>query len=226
MVEIGPPPPLELVSMSQPVAGWAKLADVAAATQLALAEEISMPSLGKAPENEASEANLVPHDSEVSQESTGSEYLCLSKEQLRQRGAEIGYRVSIHPSAIIENPEKLTLGDDVKIGPGVCILAAGGVTIGDRTILGPGSRILSSVPFIPSGTRRVSEQRSRNVKILIHEDACIGAGVTVLPGTEIGGGCVIEPNIVARGYIQFFKLVRSFDRTKHLNRTSPIDPGW
>ena len=153
-------------------------------------------------------------------------YQCLSNEELRERGAKIGYRVTIHPSAIIENPEKLCLEDDVQIGPGVCIRAAGGVSIGERTILGPGARVLSSVPTIPCGVRQIRKYRQRNVKITIMEDAYIGPGVTVMPGAQICTGTVVESNAVVKGYIQPYKLLRSNCHVKHLNRTSPIDKGW
>lgn len=185
-----------------------------------------MPSLGKKEEKEAAHADLVVEDSESPVEPLVPQFHCPSKENLRQRGATLGYRVSIHPSAIIENPEKLTLGDDVQIGPGVCIDASGSVRIGDRTILGPGVRILSSVPFIPSGNRRIFEHKARQVKVEIHEDTFIGSGAIVLPGTEICVGCVVEPNIVVTRYCQPYSIVRTPSSVRHLSRNEQIDPGW
>ena len=127
--------------------------------------------------------------------------------QLRDAGARIGRGVTIHPSATIDNPEKLVLGDEVKIGPGVRLLAAGGITIGARTIIEPGVQVLSSTPRIPTDGKRIMENGLRIEKVHIGEDALLGANAVVMPGTHIGEGAVAGPNCLAQNNIVHYKVV-------------------
>ncbi|NOZ41051.1 MAG: hypothetical protein GXP24_12625 [Planctomycetes bacterium] len=128
-------------------------------------------------------------------------------EQMRRDGAQIGDRVSIHPAAIIDHPEKLILGDDVQIGPGVCLNCAGGIEIGARTILEAGALILSTTPRIPTDGSRIAENGVRNELVRISEDVLLGAGSVLKPGDYIGKGAILGPNCVVRFGLQEYKVV-------------------
>jgi maltose O-acetyltransferase len=128
-------------------------------------------------------------------------------ESLRKAGAHIGARVSIHATAYIDRPEKLTIGDDVQIGPRVTISGEETVRIGDRTIIGTGATILSSNHQIPDGARRIFDAGLRSCCVSIAEDAWIGPHAVVMPFVTVGMGAVIGAGCVANSDVWAYKVV-------------------
>ncbi len=75
--------------------------------------------------------------------------------------------------------------------------------IGDRVFLGPGTKVLNStyrldgyytVEHLPGGCNLIDYDSIR-----ICDDAYIGAGCTILPGSYIGEGAVVGSNSLVKG---------------------------
>lgn len=143
---------------------------------------------------------------------------CPLCEELRQLGAEIGERVSIHPDAKFDSPHGLVIEDDVQIGPDVRIDATAGVSIGARTIVSPGVLILSTNPIMPSGKTRISENLRRNRPVHIREDAWIGPGAILLPTSYVGAGAVVEAGLTLKYPVQTYRIARAPAPRSHQNR--------
>jgi carbonic anhydrase/acetyltransferase-like protein (isoleucine patch superfamily) len=99
------------------------------------------------------------------------------------------------------------VGRDVTIGHGAAIAATRSVVIGDRTRLGPFCVIMDTdfhgerARVGSKPTRDASVPSDGGAPIEIGSDVKIGAQVTVLRGSHIGDGAVIEPGSVVNGRI-------------------------
>jgi dTDP-4-amino-4,6-dideoxy-D-glucose acyltransferase len=143
----------------------------------------------------------------------------------------IGTNVSIHPSAILFNPEKLYLGSNVRIDC-FCVLSAGeeGIHIGDHVhlaagayIFGSGGKVvmedfsgLSSHVAIYTASDDYSEGYLTNPTVpekykkvargpvVLRKHVIIGSGSVLMPGVELGIGAAV-------GALSFvYKNVREF----------------
>ena len=112
--------------------------------------------------------------------------------------AELDDNCQIMDFAFIDAGKSLKLGKFSTVTWN-CIIEGGANTkIGDRVFLGPGTKILTStyelngyyaIEHIPDECRA-----TRYGDITIHDDAYLGANVTVLPGVTIGEGAVVGAN--------------------------------
>jgi maltose O-acetyltransferase len=93
----------------------------------------------------------------------------------------------------------LSVGNRVHIGTCCFINAEGGVDIGNNVMLGPGSKIWSINHSCDDTEIPMIEQGYVHKKVTIGNDVWIGANAIVLPGTEIGDGCVIAAGSVVTG---------------------------
>lgn len=105
---------------------------------------------------------------------------------LRLFGARIGRRVSIRPSAHIEIPWLLEIGDDVTIGDYAILYSLAPIRIGNRSII-------SQYAHLCAGTHDYTDHTFRLVRqpITIGDDVWIGADVFVGPGVTIGALTVV-----------------------------------
>lgn len=103
---------------------------------------------------------------------------------------------------------RLRIGERVVIASDVTINLDGEVTIGDACSIGPFVRIYTGTHGIGPGSRRMAP--GINPKpVKIGSGSWLGLGTTVLPGVEIGEGCVVgagsvvssdlEPHMYATG---------------------------
>jgi len=83
--------------------------------------------------------------------------------------------------------------DDVEFGPMCYIQAEGGVVIGKGVKIGACVKILT-IENADGGVERC-------MRVQIDEGVVIGAGVLILPGTNIGKGSIIAPGAVVVGDI-------------------------
>lgn len=105
---------------------------------------------------------------------------------LRAFGATIGKRVRIRPSARIEIPWNLTIGDDAIVGDHAILYSLGPITIGARAIV-------SQYAHLCAGTHDIA---SRSFKLLrlpitIGAEAWIATEAFVGPGVEVGRQSVL-----------------------------------
>ncbi len=95
-----------------------------------------------------------------------------------------------------------TYGGWIEIGVYTCvnhfsfINGAGGVTIGDRVLIGPHCVILSADHHFERSDQPIVAQGLKLAPVVIEDDAYLGAGVIVLPGTRIGRGAVVGAGTV------------------------------
>jgi acetyltransferase-like isoleucine patch superfamily enzyme/acyl carrier protein len=91
----------------------------------------------------------------------------------------------------------LTIGRDVQIGHGVAIACHERITIGHGVVLGP-YVMLMDTDFHEAGKH---DEAGGTAPICIGNFARLGARVTVLRGSTIGEGAIVEPGSVVKGDI-------------------------
>lgn len=115
------------------------------------------------------------------------------------RKCKVGANIKIFPPFYIEHSEFLKFDEYCHVGPGAFIVAKGGVVIGNNAILAPNVSIWSyshdynsqiSVPY--GGADKLGEVR-------IGANVWIGYGAIILPGTNLGEGCVVGAGAVVKG---------------------------
>lgn len=105
---------------------------------------------------------------------------------LRLFGAKIGKNVRIRPTAKIEIPWNVSIGDNSVIGDDAIIYSLGRVTIGQRVVV-------SQYAHLCAGTH---DARLRSFPLLkppitIGDDAWIAADAFVGPGVTVGSGAIL-----------------------------------
>lgn len=103
-------------------------------------------------------------------------------------------RVPTKHGWVVMYTEGFKNGIGTDIGFGTSIQAQSGVEIGDRAEIGPGCRILSVSTISPTG-------ESLSGKVIIGEDAMIGANAVVMPGVTIGKGAIVGALSLVKGDI-------------------------
>ncbi len=97
----------------------------------------------------------------------------------------------IYGRIYIQNPDKLILGDYVRIGSGAFFHSLGGIKIGDNTWISRNLLIYSenhninSTSFIPYDDTYIYKP------VTIGNSVWIGMNVTITPGVTIGDGAII-----------------------------------
>jgi galactoside O-acetyltransferase len=143
----------------------------------------------------------------------------------------IGTNVSIHPSAILFNPEKLYLGSNVRIDC-FCLLSAGedGIHIGDHVHIAAGSYIFGSggkveledfaglssrvaiytasddytEGYLTNPTVPEKYKKVTRGPVALRKHVIIGSGSVIMPGVELAIGAAV-------GALTFvYKNVRDF----------------
>lgn len=100
--------------------------------------------------------------------------------------------------------ERLVVGKRVSVNSDVIINAMGGVTIGDDVVISDRCLIYSANYKYRDSMMgdEVNDHVLRPVKI--NSKVWLGAGTIVLPGVEIGGGCVIGAgSVVTKDCVPF-----------------------
>ena len=113
----------------------------------------------------------------------------------------VGLRVDV-----INSHAKLNIGQDVQINDYCHIGVAESIIIGDRTIIGSkvliidhshGNMFRSCINSSPSISPIARPLESAPVKI--GKNCWIGEGVNILPGSDIGNGCIVAAGAVLSG---------------------------
>ncbi|MDP5076770.1 MAG: putative colanic acid biosynthesis acetyltransferase [Nonlabens sp.] len=105
---------------------------------------------------------------------------------LRCFGAKVGSKVIIRPTARLQFPWKVKLGDYCWIGDDVVLYSLGEIEIGANTVI-------SQRSYICTGTHdmNVPSFDIYSLKIIIEEQCWIATDVFVAPGVTIGRGTVV-----------------------------------
>ncbi|OCW95471.1 hypothetical protein A9168_02075 [Macellibacteroides sp. HH-ZS] len=124
-----------------------------------------------------------------------------------------GTRIS--SSAYITEKHKLNIGDNVWINHNVRIDASGGVTIGEGCQIGYNSMILSHSSHMAirlNGSEYVKMDIDERIgyihnPVSIGDYTFIGGGSAVMPGINIGRGCVVGVNSVVTKDVPDYAIV-------------------
>lgn len=114
---------------------------------------------------------------------------------LRAFGAKVSMHASIHPSAKIDYPWRLTMGDRSSLGEKAWAYCLNSIAIGENTCIGKDVYLLT-------GSHDISSPNFNLVTkpITIGDGVWIATGSTVLPGvhlgdlTVVGAGSVVVKN--------------------------------
>lgn len=115
-----------------------------------------------------------------------------------RRAADIGPGVRMAPNVSLRNGERIKIGAYAHIGSHCSLWAGdsvGRITLGRHALLGPEVFITASNYETEPGTP-VMDQPKRERDVVIGDDVWLGARVVVVPGVEIGDGCIIGASSV------------------------------
>ena len=119
------------------------------------------------------------------------------------RSIRVGRNPSISPNVAFANPERISIGDNVRLGVRCMIWAGparGRVVIGDDVMFGPEVMITASSYRYDDG-QPVTDQAMDEADVVIGNDVWIGTRAVLLPGARIGDGAIIAAHAVVRGEV-------------------------
>jgi acetyltransferase-like isoleucine patch superfamily enzyme len=124
------------------------------------------------------------------------------------RQIRMGLSPAISPDAIFSGPERISFGNNIRIGSRTHIWAgpsSGRIAIGDDVLIGPDVMITAASYRFNDGSP-VTDQVMDEGDINIGNDVWLGAKVVVLPGVSIGDGAIIGASAVVSRSIPAFAI--------------------
>ena len=121
---------------------------------------------------------------------------------LRCFGANVGRKVHIYPSARIEIPWNLRIGDEASLGENVLVYSLGPVDIGPRTTVSHNAHLCAG-----SHDYRNPRLPLLRLPIRIGADAWICAQSFIGPGVVVGDGAVVGAAAVVTGPVDGWTVV-------------------
>jgi len=143
--------------------------------------------------------------------------------------ARLGDGVIVEAGVLIFHPENIEIGDDVyvghhailkayyrntmKIGSGTWIgqqcffHSAGGLEIGKNVGIGPGVKIITSYHDGEDVSKPILHTPLVFKRVMIEDDADIGAGTVILPGVTVGKGAQVGAGAVVCNDVEPFTVV-------------------
>jgi len=104
-----------------------------------------------------------------------------------------GDDVRISPTASFRNGERISLGSRCHVGDRCSLWAgdtSGRILVGEDALLGPGVFVTASNYVVPRGQPVIGQPHDEH-DVRIGARTWLGANVVVLPGVDIGDGCVV-----------------------------------
>lgn len=99
--------------------------------------------------------------------------------------------------AILTNPQNITIGKNSYINGGYIIATPGAkIVIGDDCLISYEVHIRTSMHNYSDRSVKIREQGSKEKDVIIGNDVWIGFGAQIMPGVNIGDGCVIGAGAV------------------------------
>jgi acetyltransferase-like isoleucine patch superfamily enzyme len=114
------------------------------------------------------------------------------------RRIRLGGDPAISPDVSFANPERIEIGDRARLGSRCHIWAGpekGRVLIGDDCLCGP-EVVITAAQYDFNRGSPVTAQPMTESDVVIGDDVWIGARAVILPGVQIGHGCVIGAGAV------------------------------
>ncbi|WP_439185734.1 acyltransferase [Carboxylicivirga taeanensis] len=113
-----------------------------------------------------------------------------------RRFKSCGANVVIENGSDFLNERYITLGDNVYIGPNAWLHAGGEIIINDGSIIGPRCKIYTLNHNYNSDIAIPYDDIIISKNVIINENVWIGGDVIILPGAEIGEGCIVAAGSV------------------------------
>ncbi|WP_254528739.1 MULTISPECIES: acyltransferase [unclassified Sphingobacterium] len=104
-------------------------------------------------------------------------------------------------------PENIQLGSNIYIGPNAEVNGLGGIIIKDGVIIGPNLIIHSANHNYKDSKYLPYDELFEFRKVIINENVWIGGNVIVVPGAEIGEGCIVGAGTVVSGKIPPLSII-------------------
>lgn len=117
------------------------------------------------------------------------------------------------PICRVETPSTVFIEENTRIRSGIQIVNSPEekVIIKKYSAIGPNCTIISgnhkSTVGVPHVLLGLSHINDRHTDIIIHEDVWIGTGVTILPGAEIGRGCIVAAGTIVSKPVPPYSVV-------------------
>lgn len=107
-----------------------------------------------------------------------------------------GENIRIHQGVRFRNVHRISVGNNVELGVDNFLQAGGDLIIMDNAMLGPGVKIWTVNHRFAETDRPISAQGYDRQRVIIGSNAWLGANVFVMPGVELGDGCVVSAGSV------------------------------
>lgn len=144
---------------------------------------------------------------------------------LAEEGVVLGNHVTIARYAILsctgiiaEKGKGIRIGNNSAVGAQSFLGGQGGIRIGNDVIMGPQVKIFSENHNYVVLDQLIRNQGQTRKGVVIGNNCWIGAGVTILDGSEIGDGCVIAAGAVVSGSIPANSVAMGIPARVHKQR--------
>ncbi|KPF93998.1 transferase [Novosphingobium sp. AAP83] len=125
------------------------------------------------------------------------------------RQISLGVSPSISPDVVFSNPDRITIGNRVRLGSRCHIWAGprdGRIRIGDDVLFGP-EVMLTAATYAYNEGSPVTDQAMREADIEIGNDVWLATRAVILPGARIGDGAIVAAGAVVKGDVPPFAIV-------------------
>jgi acetyltransferase-like isoleucine patch superfamily enzyme len=125
-----------------------------------------------------------------------------------RRKVTFGKSPAISPDVVFSNAERITIGDNAKIGSRTHLWAGpstGRIIIGDNVLIGPDVMITAASYRFNDGTP-VTDQFMDEGDVVIGNDVWLGTKVVIMPGVTVGDGAVIGASAVLTKNVPKFAI--------------------
>jgi len=111
-----------------------------------------------------------------------------------RRIAKIGKGSNIHPTVILRQPERITIGQNCSINHNNIFQAGkriATITLGNNVLTAANVMFIAYRHGYDNLNEPIMYQDCYDASIVVGDDVWIGHGATILPGVNIGRGCII-----------------------------------
>lgn len=105
--------------------------------------------------------------------------------------AAVGENTLLSPDLQLDFAGRINIADWVYVGSGGKFFGRGGLTIADHVIIGPQVTIMTSMHKFKDANFLPYDEHEILKPVKIGEASWIGYGVIIMPGIEIGRGCIV-----------------------------------
>ena len=116
-----------------------------------------------------------------------------------RRVAKIGEGSNVHPTVILRQPERITIGENCSINHNNIFQAGkrvATITLGNNVLTAANVMFIAYRHGYEDPNVPIMYQDCYDASIVVGDDVWIGHGVTILPGVNIGKGCIIGAGAV------------------------------